>query len=478
MSQSCIPVVLCGGSGTRLWPLSRKHRPKQLQHFTHTDSLLQQAIQRIQSITMPLTQPIVVCNEMYRFDIAAQLQAKHIEALAILLEPEGHNTAPALTLAALHALAVEKDPILWVMPADHYMQDGEALQKAVNEAITLAAHDHVVLFGVTPKTPHTGYGYIQAERASNRTYPVKRFVEKPDAAAAKVMLADGHYYWNSGMFVLKARIWLELLAQHAPAMHEACLQAYQKQTRDGLFVRIDAEAWQRCSKDSIDYAVIEKLSATSEKSKLTMVPLTMAWSDLGDWPALQQILPHDAQQNATRGDVQLHSSQHSLVVSEDRLIVGIGLQDMIVVDSKDALLIMSASHATELKSVVAELEQQGRLEVIAHRRIYRPWGYYEHLDQGERFQVKHLMIHPGASLSLQIHHHRAEHWVVVRGTAQVTRGDENFLLSENQSTYIPLGVQHRLHNPGHIPLEIIEVQSGSYLGEDDIIRLQDNYGRN
>ena len=459
------PVILSGGSGTRLWPLSREHHPKQLLSLLGGRTMLQETAHRIDGFD-GAGAPIVVCNEEYRFLVAEQLRALGRPPRAIILEAVGRNTAPALTFAAL-SLADTADDLMLVMPADHVIQDARAFQSAVAEGVALARAGRLVTFGVTPSRAETGYGYIKR----GADHAVAAFVEKPDAATAGRYLESGEYYWNSGMFLMRVGAWLDELKRHRADMLAACKKAYADARADGDFLRLAKAALDACPADSIDYAVMEKTDRAS------VVPLDAGWSDVGAWPALWDVCPPDARGNVSLGDALLHDTDNSLVVAQHRFVAALGLKDTLVVETADAVLVAAKDQAQNVKEIVAQLKKKKREEYKQHRRVYRPWGSYECVDAGPRFQVKRIAVNPGAALSLQMHHHRAEHWVVVRGTARVTRGDEVFLLSENQSTYIPLGVKHRLENPGAIPLEMIEVQSGAYLGEDDIVRFEDKYHR-
>lgn len=475
---SILPVILSGGAGTRLWPLSRELYPKQLLPLVGETSLFQQAVQRIEGLPQVLP-PLVVCNEEHRFLIAEQLRQLGLKNSGLILEPEGRNTAPALTLAALDAVRDGGDPILLVMPADQVILDQEAFRRALETAAARADSGSVVTFGIVPTSPHTGYGYIQRGVAHNGgSFAIARFVEKPDLATAEAFLKQGDFYWNGGLFVLKASNWLRALEAFQPAMLAACRAAMAGRVMDQDFIRPDKAAFAACPADSIDYAVMERLPLEPRLGMACdVVPLAAGWSDLGAWSSVWEAQTVDQDGNAFRGDVIAEGVSDSLAFSEARLLALVGVSDLIVVETADAVLVMHKDHAQDVKKVVQRLADAGRPERSLHRKVFRPWGSYEGIDQGERFQVKRIIVRPGASLSLQMHHHRAEHWIVVRGTAEVTRGEEVFLLTENQSTYIPLGVKHRLRNPGSIPLELIEVQSGAYLGEDDIVRYQDNYGR-
>ena len=474
------PVILSGGSGTRLWPLSREQYPKQLLALVGEETMLQATAGRLAGFggRLPVAQaPIVVCNEEYRFVTAEQLRAVGRASRDIVLEPIGRNTAPALTLAAL--AAQEADPVLLVMPADHVIRDLTGFQKAIDDGIPAALEGAIVTFGIVPTHAETGYGYIRcgADRADG-SKAIAAFVEKPDAATAQRYLDSGDYLWNSGLFMVKASVWLKAMAQLQPAMSAACAAAWAGGSRDADFVRVDKALFQACPSDSIDYAVMEKLSATDGLGIAgCVVPMSAGWSDVGAWDALWQIADKDASGNVARGDVLFEDSRNTLVYAQDRMVACVGLDDAVIVETPDAVLVARKDKTQNVKQIVAALKAGSRSQASAHRKIHRPWGWYDSIDNGERFQVKRIVVNPGARLSLQMHHHRAEHWIVVKGTAEVTNGEKTFLLGENESTYIPLGHVHRLANPGKLPLEIIEVQSGSYLGEDDIVRFEDNYGR-
>ena len=473
------PVVLSGGSGTRLWPLSREKYPKQLLPLIGEDSLLQATVRRVEGIAgLEIAEPMVVCNEEYRFVIAEQLRLMGTPG-AIVLEPFGRNTAPALTLAALAAMRDGGDPILLVMPSDHVILDVPAFQSVVRQGAELAERGAIVTFGITPDSPETGYGYIQGgDVFSDGAKTIARFVEKPDLATAQIYLDDGSYYWNSGLFMMRASVWLAAIEICRGDILAACVAAWERGSVDGEFLRVDRDAFAQCPKDSIDYAVMERLAtSTGTLPPGVVIPLAAGWSDVGAWDALWEVLPKNEDGNVIQGDVVMVGCHNTLAISEGRLLACLGVDDMIVVQTPDAVLVAHKSKTQEVKEIVDHLKREGRTEGLLHRKVYRPWGSYDGVDVGERFLVKRIVVKPGSCLSLQMHHHRAEHWIVVRGTAKVTRGDSTFLVSENESTFIPLGTQHRLENPGRIPLEMIEVQSGSYLGEDDIVRFEDVYGR-
>jgi mannose-1-phosphate guanylyltransferase/mannose-6-phosphate isomerase len=478
------PVVLSGGSGTRLWPLSREKYPKQLLPLIGDDSLLQATVRRVEGIAgVELAAPMVVCNEEYRFVIAEQMRLMGKPG-TVVLEPLGRNTAPALTIAALAAMKNGADPVLLVMPADHVIMDGAAFRAVVVKGATLAEAGAVVTFGITPDAPETGYGYIQsgADFGAEGAKQIARFVEKPDLATAQSYLDEGTYSWNSGLFMMKASVWLAAMAVCRPDIAKACESAWAEGRADGEFVRVGKEAFSACPSDSIDYAVMERLAGQGAAGagnlpKGVVIPLSAGWSDVGAWEALWNVLPKDDAGNVAQGDVLLQDSRNTLALSEGRLIACVGVDDLIVVETADAILVAHKNKTQDVKKIVDRLKQAGRSEGQAHRKVFRPWGWYDSIDNGERFQVKRIVVKPGAALSLQMHHHRAEHWIVVSGTAKVTVGEKTLLLSENESTYIPLGTTHRLENPGKLALEMIEVQSGSYLGEDDIVRFEDVYGR-
>ena len=472
-----IPVILSGGSGTRLWPLSRELYPKQLLPLVGRHTMLQETVARVSGLP-GLAGPVVVCNESHRFMVAEQLRESGAATQAIVLEPVGRNTAPAVAVAALVALGrvraagdAATDPVLLVLPADHVIRDTAAFQAAVTIGLGAAEAGQLVTFGVVPDRAETGYGYIRRSPGSGPSYPVQQFVEKPDAATAAGYVASGDYYWNSGMFMFRASVYLEELQRHAPAMRAACEAAVAAGARDLDFTRLPKDEFAACPGDSIDYAVMEKTA------RAVVVPLDAGWSDVGSWSALQDALPTDERGNVISGDVLTHDTTGCYLHSTSRLIGAVGLRDHVVVETKDAVLVAPRDRVQDVKSLVSQLKAQNRYETSLHREVFRPWGSYDSVDSGERFQVKRLVVKPGASMSLQLHHHRAEHWIVVSGTARITRGEEVFLLGENESTYIPMGARHRIENPGKVELHIIEVQSGSYLGEDDIVRFEDIYGR-
>ncbi|MDC6168906.1 mannose-1-phosphate guanylyltransferase/mannose-6-phosphate isomerase [Paucibacter sp. XJ19-41] len=472
------PVIMAGGSGTRLWPLSRAGYPKQFLVLEGNTSLFQQAATRLAALASPdlaLAGPLIVGNEEHRFLVLDQLRETKAEPSAVLLEPMGRNTAPAMTLAALQAMEGGADPVLVVTPADQTVTQPEAFTAALQQAVRRAADGAIVILGITPDRPETGYGYIRAE-AAGAGLAVAQFVEKPDLVTAEGYLREGGYYWNSGMFVLRASTWLKALQRFRPDILEATRAAFAARKADDKFVRPGKAEFAAVPSESVDYAVMEHCPGSD--IPLAMVELDAGWNDLGAWEAVWQVTAKDADGNASRGDAIVKDSRNTLVHATSRLVSVVGLDDIVVVETADAVLVADRSKSQDVKKIVQQLAASQRGEQTLHRKVHRPWGWYDSIDMGERFQVKRIMVKPGATLSLQMHHHRAEHWIVVSGTAEVTNGDKVILLTENQSTYIPLGQTHRLANPGKLPLEIIEVQSGSYLGEDDIVRFEDTYGRN
>jgi mannose-1-phosphate guanylyltransferase/mannose-6-phosphate isomerase len=472
---------MAGGSGTRLWPLSRAQFPKQFLALTGARSLFQQATSRLMDVAqegvVAVSAPCIVGNEDHRFMIQEQLRAMSLAKAEIILEPAGRNTAPALTLAALHATADGGDPVLVVAPADQTVTHPEAFSTALRSAVHQAAEGCVVILGIKPAAPETGYGYIRTGKPGDdrQVCTVEAFVEKPDLPTAQRYVGEGNYFWNSGIFVLRASVWLAALQTFRPDIRSATEAAWSARQHDGNFTRPGREPFLAIPSESVDYAVMERCPGSV--FPIRMVPLDAGWSDLGAWDAVWQVSGKDADGNAATGDAILHSSRNALVHATHRLVSVVGLEDVVVVETADAVLVTHRKMSQDVKKVVSTLHAQDRYEQNLHRQVNRPWGWYDSIDSGERFQVKRIMVKPGASLSLQMHHHRAEHWIVVSGTAEVTVGDKVTLLSENQSTYIPLGQTHRLRNPGKLPLELIEVQSGSYLGEDDIVRFEDHYGR-
>ena len=467
------PVIMAGGSGTRLWPLSRAGYPKQFLVLSGNTSLFQQAATRLSALAEPgldVAPPLIVGNEEHRFMVLDQLREIGQDPMAVMLEPMGRNTAPALTLAALQAMEGGADPVLVVTPADHTVADGEAFSAALRQAVADATQGGIVILGIKPDRPDTGFGYIRAHADGS----VAAFVEKPDAATAERYVQEG-YCWNGGMFVLRASTWMSELERYRPDIAAATRKALAGASTDQKFVRPDKAAFAAVPAESVDYAVMEHCPGS--ETRLSMVVLEAGWNDLGAWEAVWQVAEKDASGNAWRGDAMISDSKNTLVHATSRLVSVVGVDDLVIVETPDAVLVTDRARSQEVKKIVARLDAEKRGEQSLHRKVHRPWGWYDSIDDGKRFQVKRIMVKPGASLSLQMHHHRAEHWIVVSGTAEVTNGEQVILLSENQSTYIPLGQTHRLANPGKVPLEIIEVQSGSYLGEDDIVRFEDTYGR-
>jgi mannose-1-phosphate guanylyltransferase/mannose-6-phosphate isomerase len=466
------PVILSGGSGSRLWPLSREHYPKPLLPLVTDKTLLQDTASRLDGV-QDQGNAVYVCNEEHRFLLAEQVAQLGKTPSTIILEPEGRNTAPALTLAALYLVRQDPEALMIVMPADHVMTEPDSFMAAVQTGRAPAGGGALVTFGIVPDRPETGYGYIRrgADEADAGVFSVGAFVEKPDLETATRYLDAGDYYWNSGIFMMRADRWLEEIAQHRPDILERCRRAMDNGKQDSDFFRVNKAEFGACPSDSIDYAVMEKTD------RAVVVPLSAGWSDVGAWPALWDVCPRDEHGNVTQGDVIAEDTHNAFLVAQHRCLATVGLDDIIVVETADAVLVASKDKAQNVKAIVNRLKQEQREECKVHRQVYRPWGSYEGIDAGSRFQVKRLTVKPGAQLSLQMHHHRAEHWVVVKGTARVTCGDQVFNLHENESTYIPMGERHRLENPGTIPLEVIEIQSGSYLGEDDIVRFEDVYDR-
>ena len=470
--MSFYPVILTGGAGSRLWPVSREFYPKPLLPIFGEQTLLQDTVARLDAL-QGIRAPLFVCNEEHRFLVAEQVRLLGKEPEAIMLEPQGRNTAPALTIAALYLVATDPDALMVAMPADHVIPDPAAFVTAVEQAGQLAEQGYLVTFGVVAGKPETGYGYIQRGDAIEGSggFRVDRFVEKPDVATAQAYLDAGNYFWNSGIFVMRADRWLEEIGKYQPDILAACKQAMAGSARDSDFVRVDKQAFLSSPSDSIDYAVMEKTD------RAAVVPMSTSWSDVGSWSSIWEISEQDGQGNVAKGDVLTHDTTNSLFMAQGRCIAAVGLDNIVVIETSDAVLVADKNKCQDVKAIVTQLKDGNREEYRFHSRVYRPWGDYEGVDAGGRYQVKRLTVKPGAKLSLQMHHHRAEHWIVVSGTARVTRGDDVFILSENESTYIPLGTTHRLENPGSIALEIIEVQSGSYLGEDDIVRFEDVYNR-
>jgi mannose-1-phosphate guanylyltransferase / mannose-6-phosphate isomerase len=468
--STIIPVILSGGAGTRLWPLSREMYPKQLLALTSRQTMLQDTAARLAGIKGAAA-PIVVCNEAHRFTVAEQLRTLKLGASAILLEPVGRNTAPAVALAALQAQQSDPEAIIIVAPADHVIRDAQSFQSAAAAALPLAEQGKLVTFGIVAHAPETGYGYIRRGEPEGPAFKVAQFIEKPPIDVAQQFVASGDYYWNSGMFMFKAARYLLELKAFAPDILEASTAAFRAAKTDLDFVRIDAAAFAKVRSESIDYAVMEKTQDA------LVLPLDAGWSDVGSWSSLFDALPADEEGNVLQGDVMVYDTRDCYVHSTSRLVAAVGMDDHIIVETKDAVLVAPKDRVQDVKELVAQIKKLGRSESAWHREVFRPWGSYDSIDNGERFQVKRLSVKPGGVLSLQMHHHRAEHWIVVQGTARITCDDKVFLLSENESTYIPIGSKHRIENPGKVALHIVEVQSGSYLGEDDIVRFEDNYGR-
>ncbi|MCB9495149.1 MAG: mannose-1-phosphate guanylyltransferase/mannose-6-phosphate isomerase [Desulfobacteraceae bacterium] len=466
-----IPVILAGGSGTRLWPLSRRLYPKQLIELTSDNTMLQETILRLENIEN-LSDPIIICNEEHRFMVAEQLRQISIESPSIILEPVAKNTAPAIAAAAVKALELDSDPTLIVLPADHYIGDMENFKKSIKTGYEAAEKDLVITFGIVPSSPETGYGYIKKGAAvSDQVSMVEKFVEKPDLETAKQYLESGRYLWNSGMFIFKAKTIIEEFENNSPEILKCSRTAVEKSSVDLDFMRLDRESFSLSPEDSIDYAIMEKTK------RAAVIPISCKWNDLGSFEALWQTKQKDENNNVTYGDVYLSDVKNSFLHSTSRIVAAVGIEDHVVIETSDAVLVASRDKVQDVKKIVEQLKKDKRNEPDIHKKVYRPWGNYETIDISERFQVKRLTVKPGEKLSAQKHHHRAEHWVVVKGTAVVTRGEDEILLKEDESIYIPLGTLHRLYNPGKIPLEIVEVQSGSYLGEDDIVRFDDIYGR-
>lgn len=468
------PVILSGGSGSRLWPVSRAKLPKQLLPLVGEQTMLQETAARLAGFAGKTDQCFVVCNEAHRFLASEQLEEIEVAA-KFILEPAGRNTAPAVALAALHALSTvsnsKESPVLLIMPADHVIRDSGAFHAAIQEGLKVVEKGKLVTFGVVPTGPETGYGYIQADPDGAAAVTVEKFVEKPDFETAEEYVEGGKHFWNSGMFLFAADKYLEELGNHAPDMLNACTKAMQSAHESGEFLRPQQEAFAACPADSIDYAVMEKTS------NAMMVPLDAGWSDVGSWAALHEVLNKDDSDNTVTGDTLLHDVRDTFISSENRLVAAVGVEDLVIVETKDAVMVTTKSRSQEVKNLVDRLKADNREESDLHRQVFRPWGNYDSIDNGEGFQVKRLIVKPGAILSLQLHHHRAEHWVVVRGTARITLNDDVFDLGVNEYTHIPIGAKHRIENPGTELLHIIEVQCGDYLGEDDIVRFEDNYGR-
>lgn len=471
MFQMIVPVIVAGGSGSRLWPLSRQLNPKQFLPLADANqSMLQATILRLRGLEA--STPLLICNEQHRFLAAEQLRQLDMEHASILLEPVGRNTAPAIALAALQASSEGADPILLILAADHLIQDVPAFHASIKAALPLAEDGKLVTFGIVADRPETGYGYIEKGAAVGMGgFTVSRFVEKPDHATACDYLASGNFFWNSGMFMFRASRFLQELERFQPTILDVCRTALQGGAQDMHFTRVDSDVFATCPDDSIDYAVMEKTEDA------VMVPLDAGWSDIGSWSALWDVSDKDAQGNVLKGDVLTQDSRNSYVHADSRLVTLVGVEDLVVVETKDAIMVAHKNRVQDVKHIVEQIKSDKRHEHINHREVYRPWGMYDSIDNGHRYQVKRITVKPGAKLSVQMHHHRAEHWIVVSGTAKVTNGERTYLVCENESTYIPIGQIHALENPGVINLELIEVQSGSYLGEDDIVRFEDKYGR-
>ncbi len=473
-----IPVILSGGSGTRLWPLSRSNYPKQFLPITDEKTLFQLTLERVSNLNQSLINfqnPIIVTNENHRFIVAEQLRQQKVTA-KILLEPVAKNTAPAIAAAAELALSYGEDPVLLILAADHVIQQQDAFNKAIEVGLMAAEAGNLVTFGIVPNAPETGYGYIKANIAidkalDNKIYTVAKFVEKPNLETAQKYIAEGSYLWNSGMFMFKASAYLQELEKYNPAIVKSAKDSIANSKNDLDFVRLNKDSFEQSPEDSIDYAVMEKTD------KAVVVPLDANWSDVGAWNSVWEVSPKDENGNVLRGDTIVESTNNTLVHAEHRLVSVLGLDDVIVIETSDAVLVANKNKVQDIKKIVEKLKSTHRSEVDQHRKVYRPWGSYDSIDSGSRYQVKCIVVNPGQKLSIQMHHHRSEHWIVVSGTAKVHKGDERLLLTENQSVYIPLGEIHALENPGKVPLELIEVQSGSYLGEDDIVRFEDLYGR-
>ncbi|EKS6644834.1 mannose-1-phosphate guanylyltransferase/mannose-6-phosphate isomerase [Enterobacter hormaechei] len=459
-----LPVVMAGGSGTRLWPLSRTLYPKQFLSLNSQLTMLQETLQRLRQVEH--SPALIICNEAHRFIVAEQMRKENQKHSGILLEPVGRNTAPAVALAAIQATKSGEDPILLILAADHDIRDEGRFTQAVKEASALAEQGKLVTFGIVPSVPETGYGYIKTgEKLEGEGFTVAAFIEKPELSAAQQYLQAGGYLWNSGMFMFKASVFLNELKKFRPDILSACEQSLLKTTQDLDFIRLDSEVFHSCPEDSIDYAVMEKTS------EAVVVPLDAKWSDVGSWSALWDISQKDSDGNATRGDVLLQDASDSYIYSQHRLIGAVGIKDLVVVETKDAVLVAHKDHVQKVKNIVAQLKSANRSEFMQHREIFRPWGSHDTIAEGPRYQVKHVIVLPGQITAKQIHHHRTEHWVVVSGTAKVHLEDKTYLVSENESTYIPVGIPHAIENPGKIPLEIIEVRSGIYLQEDDVVRV-------
>jgi mannose-1-phosphate guanylyltransferase len=466
-----LPVIMAGGTGSRLWPMSRELHPKQFLRLHSIHSMLQETLKRLDGVGV--SEPVVICNEDHRFMVAEQLRQIDMLSHNIILEPVGRNTAPAIALAALNAIAQGNDPIMLVLAADHIINDVEAFHRAIDLALPHAAAKSLVTFGIVPTGPETGYGYIQRGECKNGSVaaPVQRFVEKPDSETAQSYIETGEYYWNSGMFMFRAKRYLEELEKFRPDILAACLDALANTECDKNFINVDRDAFSACPDDSVDYAVMEKTHDA------VVIPLDAGWSDVGSWSALWEVSKKDSAGNALTGDTFLYDSRDCYINTDEKLVAAVGVENLVIVNTKDAVLVVDRSKVQDVKKIVEHLKKNKRSEYRRHREVYRPWGRCDILVAEKRFNVNRITVNPGEAFSLQMHHHRAEHWVVLSGTARVTTGDKTFLITENQSTFIPVAVIHRLENPGNIPLELIEIQSGSYLGDDDVIRIKDHYGR-
>lgn len=465
-----LPVIMAGGLGSRLWPLSRSLYPKQFISLTSKKTMLQETVVRLK--TLQYQPPVFICNEEHRFIVAEQLRQENVNHSGIILEPIGRNTAPAIALAAIRAIQSGNDPLLLVLAADHVIQNQTGFTHSIENAIEAAEKGALITFGIVPTAPETGYGYIKkGSPVDSATYHVERFVEKPDLATAESYLSSGEYLWNSGMFLFKASCYLNELKKHCPEILNICEQAINNSQNDLDFIRIQPDIFSACPDDSIDYAVMEKAN------NVQVIPMDAGWSDVGSFSSLWEVSPKDVQSNVIIGDVLTESTTNSYIYSQNKLVSTVGIDNLVIVETKDAVLVANKNNVQDVKSIVNQLKKANRLECEQHREAYRPWGTHDDIAEGERFHVKHLKVKPGEKTALQLHYHRAEHWVVVQGTAKVTNGDKSFILSENESTYIPIGAQHRIENPGKIDLHLIEVRSGNYLQEDDIIRLEE-YGGN
>lgn len=466
-----LPVIMAGGTGSRLWPMSRELHPKQFLRLHSIHSMLQETLKRLDGVGV--SEPVVICNEDHRFMVAEQLRQIDMLSHNIILEPVGRNTAPAIALAALNTIAQGNDPIMLVLAADHIINDVEAFHRAIDLALPHAAAKSLVTFGIVPTGPETGYGYIQRGECKNGSVaaPVQRFVEKPDSETAQSYIETGEYYWNSGMFMFRAKRYLEELEKFRPDILAACRDALDNTECDKNFINVDRDAFSACPDDSVDYAVMEKTHDA------VVIPLDAGWSDVGSWSALWEVSKKDSAGNALTGDTFLYDSRDCYINTDEKLVAAVGVENLVIVNTKDAVLVVDRSKVQDVKKIVEHLKKNKRSEYRRHREVYRPWGRCDILVAEKRFNVNRITVNPGEAFSLQMHHHRAEHWVVLSGTARVTTGDKTFLITENQSTFIPVAVIHRLENPGNIPLELIEIQSGSYLGDDDVIRIKDHYGR-